>query len=850
MSAASRLSAALLLCLGPALQAGEGSLAEQANDILTRHCHQCHGLAGSSKGGLAAILDRELLVARGLIVPGRPAESELYRKVKGGEMPPPSKKPRPEAGAANVLRDWIAAGAPALPGAPRTFVSPGDIVRLIRDDMQTFPARQRRFLRYVSFTHLHNAGRPVADLQLTDPALAKLVNSLSWHARITQPAAIDPAKTLFRLDLRDYRWTARTWERIVAVYPYRLPVVDPLGRECAEASGAEVFVVRGDWLLATASRGKLYYDLLELPASDRALERLLQVDVARDLQEETTLRAGFNGSGVSRNNRAIERHDAVHGALWRSHDFSDNSGRQNIFENPLGPVAGRHSFKPAGGEIIFNLPNGLQGYMLVDSTGGRVEKAPVEIVSDPLRPDKQVEAGLSCMTCHGRGLIPKDDQVRAHVEKNAAAFPAAVVESVRSLYPPARRLRTLLDADTKRYLTALEATGVPTEGPEPVSTLTLRYEGVADLASVAAELGLRPEEFTRKLSSSPSLLRLFGALQARAGTVQRPLLEEQFPRIVSLLGIGRQSVEKTAIVRKPEAETSFEGHTDAVRSLALSADGKLALSGSQDHTLRLWDTATGRLVRTFAGQDTVNCVAFSPDGTRILSAADDRTVRLWDISTGKELSCLRGHLDRVRAVVFAPDGKRALSAGQDRTLRLWDLQRGVEIRSFTGHTGAVLCVALAPDGKTAISGGVDGTLRLWDVETGREKEGRDAHRRGVLCVAFSADGKQAVSGGEDRTVRVWQVDGVRPLRSMTGHVNALLSVRFAEDGKRILSASSQTNREDRFLRVWDGASGEEIAGREGNASVWCAVFTSDGQYALTGGTDRRLQRWTVQASGR
>ncbi len=850
MSAASRLLAVLTFCLSPAIQAGEGSLAERANDILTRHCHQCHGLAGSSKGGLSSILDRELLAARGLIVPGRPADSDLYRKVKAGEMPPPARMPRPGEEAVNVLRDWIAAGAPALPGAPRSFVTPGDIARIIRDDIQTYPARQRRFLRYVSFAHLHNAGRPAADMQLAAPALSKLVNSLSWHPRITRPTAIDLAKTIFRLDLRDYRWTARTWDRIVAVYPYRLPISSALDRANADAIGSDVHLVRGDWLLATASRGKLYYDVLELPASDRALERLLQVDVVRNLQEETALRSGFNGSGVSRNNRVIERHDAAHGALWRSHDFSDNTARQNIFENPLGPVAGRHSFRPAGGEVIFHLPGGMQGYFLANGAGQRIEKAPVEIVSDPLRPDRQVEVGLSCMTCHGRGLIPKDDQVRAHVEKNAAAFPADVVDSVRGLYPPSQRLRALLDADTKRYLAALESAGIPAEGPEPVSTLTLRYEAVVDLAGVAAEFGLRPDAFAKQLSSSPSLQRLLGALHSRGGTVQRSIVEEQFPRVITLLG-SSGSWEKTAIARKPEQETSFEGHTDAVRALTLSSDGKLALSGGQDHTLRLWDAATGKLLRTFEGHDgAVNSVAFSFDTTRLLSASEDRTVRLWDTATGKELARLKGHLDRVRAVVFAPDGKRAMSAGQDRVLRLWDLERAVEVRSFSGHTGPVLCVAFSPDGKAAISGGSDGTLRLWNVETGREKESRDAHRRGVLCVAFAPDGKQIVSGGEDRTVRVWQANSLQPIRSLTGHVNALLSVGFTPDGRRILSASSQTNSEDRFLRVWDAAGGEEIASREGNASVWCAVFTSDGLHALTGGTDRRLQRWSLVKPGR
>src|SRR5262249_37712189 len=180
------------------------------------------------------------------------------------------------------------------------------------------------------------------------------------------------------------------------------------------------------------------------PQTDRGLERWVQVDVAVDLREDQAARAGFNDSGVSKNNRLIERHDAAHGAYWRSYDFSENLDRQNLFDHPLGPAPlSRNSFVHAGGEIIFNLPNGLPGYLLVDGNGRRVDQAPVEIVSDPKRPDRKVEAGLSCMSCHVRGLIPKADQVRAHVLKNPQAFAKDDVEAVKALYPPDARMQDL-----------------------------------------------------------------------------------------------------------------------------------------------------------------------------------------------------------------------------------------------------------------------------------------------------------------------------------------------------------------------------------------------------------------------
>src|SRR4029077_1357658 len=166
-----------------------------------------------------------------------------------------------------------------------------------------------------------------------------------------------------------------------------------------------------------------------------------------DIRGERVARAGFNDSGVSRNNRLIERHETPYGAYWKTYDFAANDGPQNLFERPLGPGSDEHSFRHAGSEIIFNLPNGLQGYMLVNGKGARIDKGPTDIVSDPRRPDRAVENGLSCMACHARGLIEKADQVRDHVLKTARAFPPGDVETVRALSPPRDQFAALLRQD-------------------------------------------------------------------------------------------------------------------------------------------------------------------------------------------------------------------------------------------------------------------------------------------------------------------------------------------------------------------------------------------------------------------
>jgi mono/diheme cytochrome c family protein len=852
-SAISLLVACFLVLPGSRLdaQTDAGTLAGKARAVLKTHCYRCHGQDGKGKGGLNYLLDTDQLIVRGKVIPGKAAASALYQRVLKGEMPPSGQKPRPGPDDIALLKQWIDAGAPNVPDSvkPRPFLSDADILHLIRTDLQKINPRQRRFARYFTLTHLYNAGRPNADLQSCRHAVAKLINSLSWHPRLGKPQAIDPAATILRIDLRHYKWSAKDWDRLLAVYPYRVSGKNAEAKAIAEATGCELAHLRADWFVATASRPPLYHDLLQLPVFDRTLERLLQVDVLNGIQEETAVRAGFNDSGVAKNNRLIERHDAAFGAYWRSYDFSDHAGRQNIFDHPLGPAPGQNSFEHAGGEIIFNLPNGLQGYLLVDKVGRRIDRAPVEIVSDPKRPDRQVETGLSCMSCHVHGLIPKNDQVRAHVVKNAKAFLKGDVDAVTALYPPEAEFRKLLDRDVDRFVKALGKAGVPTDIAEPISTVTLRYEATLDLAAAAAEVGLAPQEFSKRLSSSVSLSRLLGPLKVKGGTVQRQVFVDAFPELVTefKLGDGPASV---AVVLAP-----FTGHTGAVRSIALSADGRFALSGGEDRTIRLWEVASGKELRRFQTTTAeVAALAVAPDGQRFLSGGNDRTVRLWDVAKGKELCRFEGHTQRVRCVAFSWDGKYALSGGQDKTVRLWEIASGKELRCFTGHTGTVSSVSFAPNGKRLVSASFDQSVRLWEVASGKELHNFTGHTQEVYAVAFSGDGRRVVSGGNDRTVRLWDAATGKELRCLKGHANAVIGVAFTRDDRTVLSASSRYQSPDKVLRVWDVEKSTQLrALGEEAENVGCVALAPDGRFALTGGSGPALSIYrfaTVKGANR
>lgn len=511
--------------------------AARARAVLHTHCFRCHGEKGTAEGGLNFVLDAERLRAKGLVRPGDPDASTLIRRIVDGEMPA-DLETTPDDDDVEALNAWVAAGAADLESAepPRGFVTRAQVNQAIADDLDAQPPQRWPFLRYFTLTHLYNAGATEEALQTHRNALAKLVNSLSWGRRVVVPEPIDPARTVFRIDLRDLRWSNTVWNRIAAAGPYNLDPTTDAERAIARRIRARVARVRGDWFVATASRPPLYHEVLRLPEDVLELEERLGVPVARGIVEGTAVRAGFNGSGVSRNNRLIERHESMFGAYWKSYDFAANSGRQNLFALPLGPGADDRRFQHDGGEIIFSLPNGLQAYLLIDAHGRRIDKGPTQIVSDPSRPDRAVENGISCMGCHARGMIAKDDQVLAHFRRNPDAYTPIEREKIAALYPGPEAVAAVLAEDAARFAEAVARCGVPLTKTEPIITAAQAFEEALTLEAAAAEAEVEVEAFRAALAADPALGRALGSALVPGGTIQRDAFTAAFPTLAAALG--------------------------------------------------------------------------------------------------------------------------------------------------------------------------------------------------------------------------------------------------------------------------------------------------------------------------
>ena len=227
---------------------------------------------------------------------------------------------------------------------------------------------------------------------------------------------------------------------------------------------------------------------------------------------------------------------------------------------------------------------------------------------------------------------------------------------------------------------------------------------------------------------------------------------------------------------------TLSGHRFSVEAVAVTRDGRHAVSASTDDTLIVWSLDSGLQLRKLSGHKervkrvlrdmrqivsgSVNGVAVTPDGRRVLSASSDETLKIWDFATGRELRTFRGHTAGVKAVVVTPDGLQAISASYDDTLRVWDLASGQTLLTLSGHAYQVMAVDVTPDGRYGISASLS-AIKVWDLESGQELRTLLGHSGWVYGVAVTPSGVRFVSAGGEGALKVWDLESGKAIATFT-----------------------------------------------------------------------------------
>lgn len=555
----------------------------KVRDLFKESCAQCH--EGSKPEAGLRVFDGNSL--KGVVDQENPSASRLMKRIKSSganQMPPPwsGRKPLKEADW-DLVEEWIKAKMPGLEEGEipaRGTVGDTYVLQTILEDVGALRRKETAVenYRYFSLNHLLAAGATREELKRERDAFTLIINHLTWERHLERPVPIEAQEvvektgggTIFRVNISDLGWDRKVYSQTVdgkaqksAVtlfdlalldYPYgtiytRDPSYDLLMKDFIQQSGQvlPIAFLRADWFTNAVSRPPLYEDFMRLSHKLEDVEKRLDVRSKENVEDLKVVRAGTTVSGVSRNNRVIERHRSpVGGYYWVSHDFFASRGEQNMFRNPI-------DLKPAGGEMIFALPNGMQGYYVADSKGNRLEAAPTEIVADNFASDRIVRNGFSCIRCHEQGMRAIRDDVHVAVARQRGESAYRRATALR-LYPGQSRVDDVLEGDRKQYLDAVKnlfKDKPPASISDTLDRVSSRYLDQPLHARIAsAELGLANVDDGERDFQNGELAALGLSQLGTSGVVRRDAWEDEFDEVVRQLGSGSPIVPVDGTVRR------------------------------------------------------------------------------------------------------------------------------------------------------------------------------------------------------------------------------------------------------------------------------------------------------------
>jgi WD40 repeat protein/DNA-binding SARP family transcriptional activator len=311
--------------------------------------------------------------------------------------------------------------------------------------------------------------------------------------------------------------------------------------------------------------------------------------------------------------------------------------------------------------------------------------------------------------------------------------------------------------------------------------------------------------------------------------------------------------EETGLVDIRDARTGesvvrpFRGHDSDVNGVVFSADGSMLATTGDDGDVRVWDTSTGEELWGFDGPTGVVWVpSFSPDGSLLAAPFEDEdVVRIWDLATGRLVREIE-HGDIGFATSFSPDGQRMAFATWDSGAIVVDVRSGEQVLHLP-HGGPVNDVGWSPDGSRIATSGGDGTVRIWEAESGVPRGSLYGHRSSVVASDWSPDSSRLVTGSTDGTARIWEIhpDGGNELLSLPAQAKSTwVWPTFSADGTRVMTGAGPRGA----VRLWDvSLSGDAEWANVPTSAVSGVAFTSDGTGVIASNGDGSATVWDASS---
>jgi WD40 repeat protein/serine/threonine protein kinase len=282
-----------------------------------------------------------------------------------------------------------------------------------------------------------------------------------------------------------------------------------------------------------------------------------------------------------------------------------------------------------------------------------------------------------------------------------------------------------------------------------------------------------------------------------------------------------------------------------VNSVAFSNDGELLASAVGDGTVKVWNSRTGKPIRTLekAHAGSVYSVAFHPKNGRYLaSTGADKKVRVWELEAGRVVFEGPSGTDHNRGTAygaaFSPDGGR-LAVGNEGAVNVWDWAKKQPIfQTLQVHTKKGINVAFSRDGRRLASGGWGGKIMIWNAETGEHLHTLTAPDR-PSALAFSPDGRWLVSGSFGRRLDVWDTTTGERVKTLPAGDGLVLGVAVSPDGSRLASTG-----QDKTVRIWEAETGRVVLELRGHTKLSQGVaFSPNGLRLASGSWDGTIRVW-------